>query len=135
MRKLPCEFCGKEMSVVMISSHRCKEEEMFNAAPQDSGRTGEQIIPAPIGPVGAAPQRPHWPPLDYSKQQANATQKEYDEALRDAKRYRTLRRMAIQHIDEADDYGYAAEEFDSDCDKQAEWFAKFDAGTLNVCPK
>ena len=71
-----------------------------------------------------------FPPLAYEKQQANATQKEHDEALRDAKRYRAIKRLKLQHIDSADDYGYAAEEIDKECDEQIEWFRKYDANEL-----
>ena len=73
------------------------------------------------------PLTPYRDALDTAARESNAAN------ARDARRYRTLKRMAIQHHD-ADEYGYAAEAFDMDCDKQAEWFRKFDDGTLKICP-
>lgn len=45
--------------------------------------------------------------------------------IRDAKRYRALRRVHLEHLD-ADDYGYACEDWDKQCDVLVAKYMEFD---------
>lgn len=58
--------------------------------------------------------------------EANALAKD----IRDAKRYRAIKRSALWKIDSADDYGYEAESIDKWADDLVEWLDKFDKNEL-----
>lgn len=54
--------------------------------------------------------------------------------IRDAERYKALKRQTLASVESADDYGHIAETFDKECDELIEYFRKFDAGMLWICP-